>query len=153
MEKNALFILILIFMMPVCLSAQSNDVLDDFLDRDAADFGTTVYLVLASTGEIDESATIEEALDWIIKSDELSRIEDISSRRNISYGEFSYILMEVLDIKGGLMYRMVPGPRYAAREAAYRNWLLGSSFPGRVLKPFEVINTLVSIVESEGGES
>lgn len=151
MKKLAiLFPLILLVMMPISLMAQSNEVLDDFLERDEADLGTTSYLILAAAGIIDESAAVEDALDWIMKSDELTKIEDISSRRSISYGEFSYILMEVLELKGGLMYRLIPGPRYAAREAAYRKWLLGSYAPGRSLKPFEVMNTLITVLEGEG---
>lgn len=154
MKKPALlFILILVFMMPVVLTAQSNEVLDEFLDRDEADLGTTAYLVLASAGIIDESSTVDDAVDWIMKADRMVKIEDISSGRSISYGEFSYLLMEAMELKGGLMYRMIPGPRYAAREAAYRNWLLGSPAPGRSLQPFEVINTIVTVLETEGGES
>ncbi|MDC7233002.1 MAG: hypothetical protein PQJ58_07205 [Spirochaetales bacterium] len=154
MKKSILFFLLfLVFMLPVTLTAQSNEVLDVFLEQDKADLGTTSWLILASAGKIDEEASVEDALNWIMKADGLGKMEDLSPRRNITYGEFSYILMEVLEEKGGLMYRLVPGPRYAAREAAYNKWLLGRSAPGRSLKPFEVINTIITVLETEGDQS
>ena len=32
--------------------------------------------------------------------------------------------MEAHGEAGGLMYRMIPGPRYAGREVVFRNWTI-----------------------------
>ncbi|MDA3957304.1 hypothetical protein [Oceanispirochaeta sp.] len=143
-------VLALGFLVPFTLAAQSNEVLDVFLARAEADFGTSAYLILADCEKITDTASVDEAMNWIGQSENLNKLKDLNPDRTISYGEFSYIMMEVLELKGGLMYSLVPGPRYAAREAAYKRWIIGKSSPGRGLKPFEVINALVTILEKEG---
>jgi len=151
MNKFIITILLAIgFLLPAGISAQSNEVMDMFLSQNEADLGTSAYLVLAAMNVIDESSTVEETLSWMEQSGEYGKISNMDAGRSISYGEFSYIVMETLGQKGGLMYRIFPGPRYAAREVAYRKWIIGKSIPGRSLKPFEVINALITILEEEG---
>ncbi len=140
------------FLLPAGISAQSNEVMDAFLSQDEADLGTSSYLVLAALGAIDESSSAEDALAWMSRSGNYPKISQPDAGRSISYGEFSYLIMETLDLKGGLMYRLFPGPRYAAREIAYKKWVIGKTIPGRPLQPFEVINALITILEEEGGK-
>lgn len=149
--KKFLIITLLIagFWAPVTLTAQSNELMDVFFSRSEADLGTSAYLVLAAAGAIEESSSAEDALNWISQSGQLSKLDNLDPDRMITYGEFSYLLMEVFKEKGGLMYRLIPGPRYAAREVAYQNWIIGKSSPERSLKPFEVINALITIMERE----
>jgi len=151
MNKFIIMLLLTIgFLLPAGLSAQSNDVLDVFLNRSEADLGTSAYLVLAAMKDIDESSSIDEALAWMNQSGKFEKIKNPDAGQSISYGEFSYLIMETLNLKGGVMYRLFPGPRYAAREIAYRKWIVGKSIPGRILKPFEVINALITILDEEG---
>jgi len=151
MKKFIISILLALgFMLPVGLSAQSNEVMDVFLSRNEADLGTSVYLVLAAMNVIDQSSSVEDAVSLLEESGNYGKIRNLDTDRSISYGEFSYIVMETLGEKGGLMYRILPGPRYAAREVSYKKWIIGKSIPGRILKPFEVINALVTIMEEEG---
>jgi hypothetical protein len=60
----------------------------------------------------------------------------------VTLGEFSYLVMENLGIQGGLMYRMIPGPRYAARELEYLEFLLGSGAPNRALSGQEMLHVM-----------
>jgi hypothetical protein len=47
----------------------------------------------------------------------------------VNLGEFSLMVMESFDIPGGLMYNLLPSPRYAARELAFRNIVQGEAYP------------------------
>jgi len=147
--KQLSLMMVILFIVAVSsgLSAQSNELMDEFLSRPAADLGTSTYLVLAASGIIDNSSSPEDAVNWLSRSALARRFPDMDGSRNISYGEFSYLLMEIMEIPGGVMYRMIPGPRYAAREIAYREMILGKSMPGRDLRPYEVISTLILVLE------
>ncbi len=142
-----LCIFIVLFLLNMSIAAQSNEQMDEFLARSYADLGMSSYLVLASAGRIDESASVEEALNWVSEQGMDASFKNLEADRDICYGEFSYILMEALSLKGGVMYRIFPGPRYAAREAAYKKWMLGRSSPSRSLRPYEVINAINMVME------
>ncbi len=129
------------------LAAQSNELLDDYYSRSEADFGTSTYLVLAASGKISESDGVPEALSWLEVNGLDGKFSSMNPDRPVSYGEFAFLLMKGFDLKGGILYSLFPGPRYAAREASYRKWILGNSMPGRTLKPFEAINALTLIAE------
>ena len=150
MLKKFLIPYVVLFLLTVAgLAAQSNELLDDFLSRPAADLGTSSYLILAAAGQISPDDTLEDAADWLREKGLDGKLKDTNYDRPIRYGEFAYIMMEAFALKGGIMYSVFPGPRYAAREAAYRKWLLGSSVPGRTLEPFEVLNALMLQTEGE----
>lgn len=125
------------------LSAQSSEMMDRFYTLDHADLGTSTYLILASAGEIKESASVDDALMWLEEESLSEMMLSLDAARNITYGELAYILMEAHSIRGGILYSIIPGPRYAAREAAYRKWIPGKSMAGRFLKPYEVINAVM----------
>ena len=97
-------------------AAQSNVVLDDILSEDELSYQSAAYLVLVSTKRIDESSSPPEAvralaqLQWAVAGRQAGDA--------VSLGEWAHLLMQAFEFPGGLMYRIVPGPRYAARELA-----------------------------------
>lgn len=48
----------------------------------------------------------------------------------ISVGEFAYLTVQVLDLHGGLLYSIFPGPRYALRELESRRLIPLTAHPG-----------------------
>ncbi len=48
----------------------------------------------------------------------------------VTLGQYAYILQEFFDLPAGLMYRLVPGPRYAARSLAAADIIPGRAYPG-----------------------
>ncbi len=102
------------------LSAQSNEVLDTFLDQSEADLGTSIWLVLLSEGQIPADSDISDALDYFSATEAAGKFLDLSADRPIEFKEFAYVAMEVMALPGGMMYAIIPSPRYAAREFQYR---------------------------------
>lgn len=96
--------------------AQSNQIIDAVLEEENLSYGHAAYLVLVAGERLSETASINEAaseledLGWGIPGRAVSAAVD--------FGEYSYFLMESLGLKGGLMYRIAPGPRYATRDVA-----------------------------------
>jgi hypothetical protein len=90
------------------------------LEDEGADVADATYMVLLSAGAIDEGASTSEAVVYAREAGWLP--QEVDRGRTITFGEFAYILMEAHQEPGGIMYRLIPGPRYAAREANFQEW-------------------------------
>jgi len=130
-----------LFVIGVCtLPAQSNEVVDRLLEQERATYGHSAYMVLTSLGEIPEDASVQEAAKRL--SAEGWSLKPRSAEQPITLGEYSYMLIEAFDIKGGIMYTIFPGPRYAAKELKFLEFIPGSSTPGRSLDGAEAVQIL-----------
>ena len=129
--KRLLITVLLLGLAAVLLPAQSNQLVDRMLEDEGADVADATYMVLLSAGAIDETASTAEAYDHAKEQGWLS--QEIPGNEPITFGRFSYILMEAHGEKGGLMYRMIPSPRYAAREASFQNWAVERRSPNEVI--------------------
>ena len=69
-------------------------------------------------------------------------IEPPEGRDSLTLGEFSHLVMRAFGIPGGIMYTFVPGPRYAARELGYREFILDKPWPDRSLSGEEALSIL-----------
>ncbi|MFP4212393.1 MAG: hypothetical protein ACLFR8_14205 [Alkalispirochaeta sp.] len=123
------------FVVATALPAQSNQRIDEILSQESITYGHAVYLLLTSQQAIPDDATV---------SDALARIEGSSSADGprlpqtplgyppdhpLTLGEFSRLTMETFGITGGMMYTILPHPRYAARELAFRDVVQGRAYP------------------------
>lgn len=123
------FLLFLFVFLPGFATAQSNERIDRLLEQDTASYSAALYMVRTAAGEAAEIPALSD--------------ED----RPISLGEYAHLLMHAFDIPGGIMYRLFPGPRYAAREIAFYGFIRGSQLPGRSISGSEVINILRRAME------
>ncbi len=123
------------------VDAQSNKLLDEILDSPAVTYGQAAYLVLTAVNKLPDSATPAEA------ADELWKVDVRNAEETIDLGEYSLLLMKAFRLSGGLFYRLLPVPRYAARELAWRGWIAGSTYPGRSLSGVEAVRLLGNAIE------
>lgn len=138
--RKALFALALLCVVAGFSVAQSNQIIDEVLAEDEARFGHAAYLALLASGAVPPEATVEEVyagFDWGRWNLSQKGIDD-----RVTLGEFSYLVMESLDISGGIMYSISPGPRYAARELAYLDFYLGNGSPYRSVSGEEMLHVL-----------
>jgi len=128
-----------------CLWGQSNELLDTLFDEPATTLGQAAYLVLTASGRIpDDSSPADAAASlagqgWNVPE----RIAD----EPLTLGEYSHLLMQAFELKGGVMYRIVPGPRYAGRELAYLELIKGDTSPYRTFSGEEAIGILGRLME------
>lgn len=139
MKKLYIAVILFLLCTVIPLFSQSNEILDSFLTRETADVQTSAYLVLVAAGVVSEGDGLEgarrylETTEWGMK---------ILGSEELTYGRFAKMTMEVLEIKGGLFYRMFSSPRYASREFTYLRFIPGLKDPSKVLTPLEVITGL-----------
>jgi hypothetical protein len=120
--------------------AQSNELLDAFLQDRATSFGQAAYLVLTAANRIPEDSTPAQAAAAL--AGQGWQIPQRAAEDPITLGEYSYLLMQAFELNGGLMYRVFPGPRYAGRELAYLQLVKGDASPYRTFSGEEAIGIL-----------
>jgi len=122
------FVTILLLVAATTVTAQSNEHIDAILAEDVATVGSAAYVALTAAGLVDDDSPTSRAVEIAIEAGWLP--EEAAADEPVSFGRFAYLLMEATEITGGLMYRMIPGPRYAAREFVYRAWSPERRSPG-----------------------
>jgi hypothetical protein len=143
----AFFALLAVCVLPA--AAQSNSLIDRLLEQPRASFGAAAYLVLAASGDLDPEATEQQALATL--SEKGWKLRTPQAEEPIRLGEFCFLIMKAFGEKGGLMYRLVPGPRYAVRELAYQGLVHGKVHSGRFPSGQEVVQLLGSYLDRKGG--
>jgi hypothetical protein len=131
------------------LWGQSNELLDDFLNRETADVATSVLLVGQALGVLSPANTPAEGYDWAVEQKPWGRRV---KRRNpddpMTLGVYYLVLMQAFGVEGGGNYRAYHTPRYAAMEAGFRGWVdPGRVYTDRRLTPTEVITALSTVME------
>jgi hypothetical protein len=64
--------------------------------------------------------------------------------------EFAFMLARALEYKGGIMYTLFPGPRYAYRELVYRRVLEGRTDPAQAVSGERLLYFLGRAFENRG---
>jgi hypothetical protein len=150
MKKAAtLFALLCSGLLP--LAAQSNQLLDQILAQPRLTYAQAAYLLLTAAKKLPEQSSPEQAAEALASSG--WKVKARPADQPMPLGEYSYLLMQAFGIRGGLMYHLFPGPRYATRELASRKWITGRAWPGRALSGEEAVRLLGIAMESKGGRS
>lgn len=125
--RQKIVILVLLFFIAVGLSAQSNEFMDDLLQQASLSVGQASYLVLVASENLGDDADAQRSFDlldslgWAPKN---KGPEDM-----VTLAEYAYMLMRAFGLKGGLMYSLLPSPRYAYRELRYKMIIQGRADP------------------------
>lgn len=130
------------------LAAQSNTIIDSLLGSGDAAFGDAACLVLSAARIIPESSTPAAAV-WTLQARDLG-VASRSAKDPMTLGEYAYLIMRAFDMRGGIMYRIAPGPRYACRELAFLGLLEGNTAPKRRLAGPEAVRIVSRLLEQRG---
>jgi len=114
------FLLILLLLVASILTAQSNEMIDSILAQEVATVGSAAYIALAAAEMISDDMSPERAVVMVVEAGWLE--EGAAAEAPTTFGEVAFLLMQAMDVNGGLMYRLIPGPRYAAREFVSMGW-------------------------------
>jgi outer membrane protein OmpA-like peptidoglycan-associated protein len=108
------------------LAAQTASELERILSLPEVTYGDASWFILNAAGiplvDNSQDGAYRFAADkqWLPKKAE--------ARQPLSLGALSFLVMRAFNIKGGLMYTLFPGPRYAYRELSYRKILSGRAY-------------------------
>lgn len=132
--------LLLCFVGTLTVSGQSNEVLDQLLEEKQATMGNATYLVFVAAGIASEDWSTDRSVQ------ELASLgwgfEDAQPGDLVKLGALAFMIMKSFDMKGGIMYSIFPGRRYAAKEFAYLRFAPGNSSAYRTLSGIDVANIL-----------
>lgn len=151
MQKNIvlLFCIFFIFSVPFA-HAQTAAELERILAVDAVSTGDAAWLILSAAGTVPTDISAGEAYGLAKENRWLTK--KAQAEEAITLGAVSFLLMKSLDLKGGLMYSILPGPRYAYRELISRNVLQGRSYASLEVSGERLLRVLSrALEEAENG--
>ena len=128
--------------------AQSNEAIDLLLDEPQATMGSAAYLVLVAADIARDDWTREQSVRELASFG--WGFEDARPEDPVNLGSLAYMIMRSFDMKGGIMYAIFPGRRYAAREFAFRKIVPGISSSYRILSGLDVANILGKALDFMG---
>lgn len=127
-HRNHVIVLALVVAAMTPVAAQSNDIIDEILAQEVITYGHAAYLLLSADGTVADDASVTDA-HQIIEAGGGESALGYGADAPLTLGEFSLLTMQSFDITGGLAYTLIPRPRYAARELAFRNVIQGTDYP------------------------
>ena len=133
----------------VTLAAQSNDRLDELLGQAPARLDSASYLLLEASSLVPEEATPAEAFDAAVTAGFLTKTRHPEDP--VTVQDLAYLLLKTQKLPGGLEWSLLPSPRAAYRELAYRDLINTSAGPDRAVAGDEVVRTLGAVRALLGG--
>jgi hypothetical protein len=143
-----LLTLCLLFVAPAFMVAQTAAELDSLLETSAVSCAQAARFVLASTETAD--AGIEDAFGEALAKRWFP--QGTKANEKVSMGTLSFLIMRAFNIKGGLMYGLLPGPRYAFRTMVSRSFIQGAADPGMSVSGEKFLHILGNVLTLTGEE-
>lgn len=135
----------ILFIAP--LSSQSSEKLSELISTEKATYGQAAYLSQVYSGEIDENASFDDAVQNLEEQNILK--SGTNPEAAISLSELSFICMKTAGLKGGLFYTLFPGPRYALRELKAKGVVPAGKDPSAKVTGREMIAVFNGVLPSE----
>ena len=148
MKGCLIFIVVLMLALaaPAAFS-QSNTFMDELLAEENATYGKTVHLTLAAAGMVPDDGSVEESLEYLAALG--WKLKEKDADEAVKLGEYAYLIMMAFDMRGGIFYRLFPGPRYAVRHVAYLGFVRRNPLAYRTVSGEEVVRILGRVLEWE----
>ena len=128
--------------------SQSNDFVDGLIESDSVSVGQAAYLVLVASDNLGDDADAERAFEMLGNFGWAP--EGASADTPIRLKDYSYLLMSAFGLRGGLMYALFPGPRYAYRQLVSSFVIQGRSDPDMVVSGPAAIRMLGRVFDVKG---
>lgn len=141
-----------LIVLSISLWGQSNELLDQFLEKDAADVATSLLLIAQASGNLPLDTVPEDGYAWGLEQKFAKYVEKTAPEDSISLGLFYLALFKSFEIKGGGMFNAVGSPRYAALEAGFKGYVEPSTlYTTRSMPPYEVLTGITYVTEERMG--
>jgi len=136
------------------LSAQTAAELEAVLETPAITCTQAAWFVLASIGSdasaVNAPANAQAAFEQAAAQGWLKNTQPDD---RITLGQLSFLIMRAFEMKGGLMYLLLPGPRYAYRSMLSRSFIQGEADPAMTVSGERFLDILGKVLSAAGGES
>jgi hypothetical protein len=146
----ALFALSAFHLLPTqTVAAQTAAELERVLSLPAVSYGDAAWLVLNAAGlpgaaenSASDAYRFAAGNNWLPKK--------AAAKEPATLEGLSFLIMEALNIKGGFMYTLFPGPRYAYRELSYRKVIQGRAYSTMAVSGERFLRILSRALEYAG---
>jgi len=142
---TGIIIAVIFIILPFFLPAQTAAELEAVMETPAVTYAQAAKFVLSSTGSAAEN-DFEQAManGWFPKG--------TVSDESITLGKLSFLMMKAFDMKGGMMYAIFPGPRYAFRSMVSRSLIQGAADPSMTVSGERFLLILGKVLNETGEE-
>jgi hypothetical protein len=130
------------------LSAQTAAELERILALPALNYGDAAWIILGAAGTVPGESSAAGAYRFAADNKWLP--QNAGEEDPATLGGLSFLIMRALDIKGGLMYTLFPGPRYGYRELVYRRLIPGRAYSGMPVSGERLLRILNRALEYAG---
>jgi len=133
--------------LPAVLPAQTAADLETVLRSPTVSSAQAARFVLSSSGMSVQVVPEKDAYERAVSSGWLAKT---AADDPITMGRLSYLMMEAFGLKGGVMYAIFPGPRYAYRSMVSRNFIQGASDPALIVSGERFLLILGKVLNALG---
>jgi len=151
MKKVTLAILAILACITVPAFGQSGAEMDALLGTSQVGIALAARFVLPAAEILPAATTPEAALAAATEKGWLPA--GAAPETPLTLSTLSYLIMRAFDMKGGMMYALRPGPRYAYRELVYMRIIQGVSDPAQTVDGERLLRILGRVLDHQGGES
>jgi hypothetical protein len=128
--------------------AQTAAELEDMLRVQTVTYAQAARFVLEAA-EITNPQNSEQAFALAAERAWVSK--KASAEKRITLAELSFLIMKAFDIKGGIMYSILPGPRYGYRSMITRSLIQDGSDPAMTVSGDRFLLILGNVLNASGG--
>ncbi|MDR1388681.1 MAG: OmpA family protein [Treponema sp.] len=131
------------------LSAQTAAELERLLDAKETTYGDAAYFTLASALENppdrpQAAFALARENGWLP--------DNAAPEASVTLRDLSLLMIEAFGLEGGLLYRVIPGPRYAYREMTRRGFIEGRAYPGFTVSGEKFLQILGNVLSRTGDD-
>ena len=150
--KRTLYIAVAMLLIAAATFGQAAEKIDKILETETATFGQATYLIQTALDDGSDGLDFETAFERF-KSENQNLIRDsVTAEDVIPVKTYAFLLMKAFDVKGGMMYRIYPCPRYAYRDLRYLAVIQGKNNPDASMTGASMLQILGRVGMVQGGE-
>ena len=150
--KRTLCIAVTVFLIAVASFGQSAQKVDDILETTKTTFGQAAYVILTALHDDTDEMDFDTAFDRFKNENQNVIRDSITAKDIIPIKTYAFLLMRAFNIKGGMLYRIYPCPRYAYRDLRYLTVIQGNNNPDASMTGAAMLQILSRIDTAQGGE-
>lgn len=150
--KRTLCIAVTVFLIAVTSFGQSAQKVDDILETTKTTFGQAAYVILTALHDDTDEMDFDTAFDRFKNENQNVIRDSITAKDVIPIKTYAFLLMRAFNIKGGMLYRIYPCPRYAYRDLRYLTVIQGNNNPDASMTGAAMLQILSRIDTAQGGE-
>lgn len=150
--KRTLGIAVALFLTVAASFGQSAEKLDKILETEKATFGQAIYLIQTALNDDSDELDFDTAFNRFKSGNENLIRDSVTAEDVIPIKTYAFLLMKSFNVKGGLMYRIYPCPRYAYRDLRYMAIIQDKNDPNAPMTGAEMLQIFGRIDTVEGGE-